>query len=519
MTLIRRITRRQWRLAVKGAVAGGAILGTAYYWPEVSFGVHATARVARSIAAVTWMAADYKLNYTVENGAKTEPSVLRANSQVHQRGANCLLWLFQRNGGIYIKLGQHLGALDFILPAEYCQTLSVLFNKAPTSTQAEVERVIQEELGGRLEDHFVDFEWPPIGAASLAQVHKARLRDTGESVAVKIQHKRLQGFAEVDIVTASVLVKAVKHVFPQFEFGWLADELKENLPRELNFELEGHNAERTARNFRSSGLFTIPKIHWRFTKKRLLTMEFCEGHRVTDTAAIRKHDISLRAVSDRLTKAYSEMIFLHGFVHCDPHPGNILVRPAYKGGFELVLLDHGLYKELPDDFRLSYARLWRALINGDEAEIKTSAMALGGGSAHRLFSSLLTHRSWDRVRMRSLDQPRTLAEIEAIRGKFPEYFERIAHLLASIPRPLLLLLKTNDLLRSIERTLLADNSSSRSFLIMARYCAYALYEDEVQRKPRIYSLFISNLRYAWSVVKYRLAEWLIALNNKMLTFA
>lgn len=511
-----RITRRQLRLAFKGTLAGGAIFGTAYYWPEVSFGMHATARVARAVATVSIVAADYKLNFTADSNSKPTPSIIEANSRVHKRAAERLLWLFQRNGGIYIKLGQHLGALDFILPTEYCQTLSVLFNKAPTSSQAEVERVIGEELGGRLEDHFVEFEWPPLGAASLAQVHKARLRESGEPVAVKIQHKRLQGYADVDIVTASVLVKAVKMVFPQFEFGWLADELKENLPRELNFELEGHNAERTARNFRSSDLFTVPKVHWKFTKKRVLTMEYCDGYRVTDTESISKYNISLRAVSDRLTKAYSEMIFVHGFVHCDPHPGNIMVRPSSGKGFELVLLDHGLYKELPDDFRISYARLWRALINGNESEIKSSSMALGGGSAHRLFSSLLTHRSWDRVRMRSLDQPRTLAEIEAIRGKFPEYFERIAHLLASVPRPLLLLLKTNDLLRSIERTLLADNSSSRSFLIMARYCAYALYEDELQRRPRIYSLFISNIRYAWSVFKYRIAEWLIALNNRLL---
>jgi aarF domain-containing kinase len=514
MTTMTTLLSRNRRLLFKGALAGGAVLGTAYYWPEVSFGLRAGARIARSIAAVSLIAADYKLNY----GAGTELDTA-SNKRVHERAANRLLWLFQRNGGIYIKLGQHLGTLDFILPTEYTRTLSVLFNRAPTSTPAQVERVIQEEFGGAtLSSIFDDFQWPPIGAASLAQVHRARLRETGEPVAVKIQHSHLHGFAQVDIVTASVLVKAVKMAFPRFEFGWLADELRENLPKELNFELEGHNAERTARNFKSSLLFTVPKVHWKYTRKRVLTMEFCDGDRVTDTDALVDKNVSLKAVSDRLTKAYSEMIFVHGFVHCDPHPGNILVRKApADSDFELVLLDHGLYKELSDDFRLSYARLWQALINGHEQEIERASMALGGGSAYRLFSSILTHRSWDKVRMRSLDQPRTLSEIEAIRAKFPEYFERIAHLLASVPRPHLLLLKTNDLLRCIERTLLADNSSSRSFLIMARYCAFAVYEDELgRRRHNVFTVLTAGFRYVWSVLKYRAAEWLIYVNNRLL---
>ena len=502
------------RVLTRGALIGVAAIGTTYYWPQVKFGGKATVRVTRSFLTVACIGVDYKfsLSHFWRKQANGKLSIDDAAAYeakkhaVHLRAAKWLLWLFQLNGGIYIKLGQHLATLDFILPTEYTQTLSVLFNKAPQSTADEIEKVIVEELGGHsLKDHFDEFDYPPIGAASLAQVHKARLRGSGDVVAVKVQHERLKGFADVDIVTAAVLVKAVKAVFPQFEFTWLAEELRENLPRELNFLIEGHNAERTGRNFSNSGLFRVPKIYWAQTGKRVLTMEYCTGDRVNDVDNLAAKGISLRQVSDRLTKAYSEMIFVHGFVHCDPHPGNILVD---KHG-ELVLLDHGLYKELSHDFRLSYARLWKALVDGDERAIELESKALGGGSAHRLFSSILTHRSWDKVKGRSLNQPRTLAEIEAIRGKFPEYFEKIALILASVPRPLLLLLKTNDLLRCIDRTLLGDNTSgTRSFLIMARYCSWAIFEDDLLRRT-IFGSLISTFRYVYSIAKYRLAELFI----------
>lgn len=494
--------RHPVQFAAKSIAITATVLATAYYWPEVSFFTRAVHRVARTAATVALISLDYKMHDTEQQ-----------RQDCHERAAKWLLWLFQNNGGIYIKLGQHLASLDFILPKPYTCILSTLFSQAPTSSPDEVRAVIEESLNEPLEQVFTEFEWTPIGAASLAQVHRARLHDCADWVAVKIQHRRLQGFADVDIVTAKVLVRAIKFMFPKFEFTWLADELGVNLPRELNFELEGHNAERTGRLFKRSGLMQVPRINWRYTRKRVLVMEYCDGVKVTDKKGLRAIGVrDLRKVSDLLTKAYSEMIFVHGFVHCDPHPGNILVTCNGHSDPQLILLDHGLYKELSDDFRLAYARLWRALVDGDEREICESADALGGGDAHRLFSCILTQRSWDNIRMCTLDQPRTLAEIESIKEKFPEYFEKVADLLAKVPRPLLLLLKTNDLLRSIDRCLIDDRFiACRSFLIMARYCAFASYEELVERAGFFTALMLTG-EYLAALLKYRISEWLLRAN-------
>jgi aarF domain-containing kinase len=243
----------------------------------------------------------------------------------------------------------------------------------------------------------------------------------------------------------------------------------------------------------------IPKIHWDLSTHRILVMEYIGGDvvKINQVPKLKTMNINLRKVSERLTKAYSEMIFLTGFVHCDPHPGNILVRKNSRssGGFDLILLDHGLYKELSDEFRINYARLWKAVIDCNEPEIAHLSSYFGNGEAHRLFSSMLTHRSWDRLTsLGNLGSAHTLAELQAIRTKAPLYLEKIARVLSALPRDMLLLLKTNDLLRSIERKLSSESDwqLSRSFLIMARFCSQAILKDDLVHNK---GLFVSYFRY------------------------
>ena len=516
--------RRSSTRFLKYAVLGGSVAAGVYYWPEISFFGQAVNRVYHTASAVALLAVDYKWTlgsyWKVQETRKLLPEeekeYVGIKSEVHARSARRLLALFQRNGGIYIKLGQHLSALDFILPDEYCRVMSTLQNEAPASPPEDVCLVFQEELGahfptserdpvkrGRaiMESCFRRFDWRPIGAASLAQVHVAERHD-GERVAVKIQHRRVLGFASLDMATASVAVKWIKRVFPNFEFSWLAEEIRTNLPRELNFLQEGHNAERLAK-YQEPGdaSVVVPRVHWDLSTRRILVMEFMEGEKISNVDKLRATGIDLRKVGERLTKAYSEMIFVHGFVHCDPHPGNILVRRSAQSrdGYDLVLLDHGLYKELSDEFRVQYARLWKAVVDCDEPGIAKASEYFGNGNAHRLFSSVLTHRSWDNLG--TLNALHSLQELQAIKDKVPFYLERIARLLAALPRDMLLLLKTNDLLRSIERRLQnGDSLPSRSFLIMARYCALAIEREEEGRV----GVWRAKLRYYRSLVRYRL---------------
>uniref|UniRef100_A0A8C5WLK4 AarF domain-containing protein kinase 1 n=1 Tax=Leptobrachium leishanense TaxID=445787 RepID=A0A8C5WLK4_9ANUR len=201
-----------------------------------------------------------------------------------------------------------------------------------------------EEIKSQVSDLFLHFDETPLGAASLAQVHRAVLRD-GQTVAVKVQHPKVQTQSKKDIFLMEILLHVVKVVFPKFEFMWLVDEAKKNLPLELDFLNEGRNAERMAAMVSHFPFLKIPKIHWDLSTERVLVMEYMEGGQVNNKDYMEQNKIDVHQVSCALGKLYSEMIFVHGFVHCDPHPGNVLVRNNPKTNSpEIILLDHGLYQ-------------------------------------------------------------------------------------------------------------------------------------------------------------------------------
>lgn len=516
--------------------------GTIYYWPEISFLTKTSIRTVRTAETLFAILQYYKKDFPKEEGEHER------KSQVHEMAAQRLLKLFQKNGGIYIKLGQHLSALEYILPPEYCRTMNVLHNQAPTSTLEEVQQVFQDELEMKLEQVFEVFDPIPIGAASLAQVHRAQLKDTGELVAVKVQHHRLQPFIEIDMFTVSVAVKIIKYLFPEFQLEWLADEMKQNLPKELDFTSEGHNAERLSRLIRQSSDLKsgikIPKIHWNLTRNRILVMEYCNGVKITNKEYMIKEGINPKSIAQRLVKLYSEMIFLYGFVHCDPHPGNVLVNRLYDSSdftrpsfhfrwnpfrrrvaissvqWELVLLDHGLYRELPDEFRTSYARLWKTIIDGGpEANIQKYVQKLAGnvdiGNAYKLFSCILTQRNWNSVSSGIVGTSRNTMEFANIQDKIPEHIGKISDLLSKLPRHILLLLKTNDLLQSVERNLV--DRPTFSYLIMAHYCLKAIYEDDISQLHSLdlFPILKSVFRYWIKDLKLNFIELLYWLLYKL----
>uniref|UniRef100_G3Q9P0 AarF domain-containing protein kinase 1 n=1 Tax=Gasterosteus aculeatus aculeatus TaxID=481459 RepID=G3Q9P0_GASAC len=394
-------------------------------------------------------------------------------SKVHLRSAERLRDLCCANRGTFIKVGQHLGALDYLLPEEYTSTLKVLHSQAPQSSMEEIQQVIREDLGKELSELFVSFEVKPQGAASLAQVHKAVLHD-GRTVAIKVQHPKVQKQSSRDIVIMEVMLKAVHWLFPNFAFMWLVEEAKKNLPLELDFLNEGHNAEKVANMLAHFSFLKVPLIHWDLSTKRILTMEFVEGGHINDRDYMKKHGINVNQISENLGKMYSEMIFVHGFVHCDPHPGNVLVRKCPRSGkTQIALLDHGLYQVLQPAFRLDYCRLWQALIKGDMSGVERYSLRLGAGDLYALFACVVTSRSWTAVNAGISSVPVTRSEDVEIRNNASQYLPQISELLNRVPRQMLLLLKTNDLLRGIETTL-QTRASSSSFINMSRCCVRAM---------------------------------------------
>uniref|UniRef100_L7LWN6 ABC1 atypical kinase-like domain-containing protein n=1 Tax=Rhipicephalus pulchellus TaxID=72859 RepID=L7LWN6_RHIPC len=457
-------------------------------WDVSNIGI---VRFGRAAATVSRIACDYKLA-TMGMDQDSE-EYAKARSEVHQRSAERLLQLCCINGGAFVKVGQHVGALDYLLPVEYVRTLRVLHSKAPASPLQSILQVLREDLGQNPEDVFSSFSEQPIGAASLAQVHRATLRTTGETVAVKVQHPSVLGNSLVDMATMELLVNIVAKIFPEFSLMWLAEETKRNLPLELDFVNEAHNTDRVRRMFSHFPWLEVPKIHWDLTTRRVMTMQFCEGGQVNDKAYMEKNGISAMEVSSRLGQLYSEMIFVQGYVHCDPHPGNLLVRQGSQGP-TLVLLDHGLYTELTDQFRLQYAHLWLALIRRDLQSLEYWGNQLGvSGELYKILSCIVSGRSWTSI-TRGIDrQKHTKAEGSEIKEFASQHFPLISQILGMVPRQMLLIFKTNDLLRGIEASL-GTRGAARSFITMSRCCVRAVYEDQLKHCASWWSRMVVVVR-------------------------
>ncbi|XP_059210038.1 aarF domain-containing protein kinase 1 [Centropristis striata] len=465
-------------------------------------------RFGRAAATTAVISLDYLTAFKRVKCGTEEYSALK--SKVHLRSAERLRDLCCANRGTFIKVGQHLGALEYLLPDEYTSTLKVLHSRAPESSMKEIQQVIREDLGKELSELFVFFEEKPQGAASLAQVHKAVLHD-GRTVAIKVQHPKVQRQTSRDIVVMEVLLRAVHWLFPDFAFMWLVEEAKKNMPLELDFLNEGRNAERMADMLAHFTFFKVPRIHWDLSTKRILTMEFIEGGHVNDRDYMMKHGINVNEISENLGKIYSEMIFVHGFVHCDPHPGNVLVRKCPQSNkTEIALLDHGLYQTLQPDFRLDYCQLWQALIKGDMSGVERYSLRLGAGDLYPLFACVLTARSWNAINAGISSVPVTHSEEVEIRDGAALYLPQISTLLNRVPRQMLLLLKTNDLLRGIETTL-QTRAASSSFINMSRCCIRAIArhkKSKAQSRRRYLQITLVESLNLWTLSMYELFLWL-----------
>jgi aarF domain-containing kinase len=278
-----------------------------------------------------------------------------------------MLEALKKNSGVYVKIGQHVAAVQ-LLPKEWTSTMSPLQDQCFPTPLEDIDDMLRDDLGLGIDDLFTDFDPHPIGVASLAQVHHAIDRRSGRPVAVKVQHADLQEFAMIDMATVNVAISFVKHIFPGFEFGWLGEEMNEMLPLEMNFRHEAANSLRCSQDFdhlKGKTSLYLPDVLW--AERRCLVMEFIDGARVDDLAYLKRHKIDRNQVSQELSRIFSQMVYINGFFHADPHHGNLLVRPKAPGSsspfnFDICLLDHGQYFDIPADLRVNYAHFWLSLM-------------------------------------------------------------------------------------------------------------------------------------------------------------
>lgn len=404
----------------------------------------------------------------------------------HKRCAHRVLKAMEANGSIFIKLGQHISSMGYLLPLEWTETFVPLQDKCPVSSYESIEEMYIRDTGNRIEDQFDDFSREPIGAASLAQVHTAIMKDTGQKVAVKVQHPALEEWVPLDLALTRFTFRTLKRAFPDYDLEWLSNEMDFSLPQELDFALEGQNATYAKQYFERNTTFPliIPQVI--AAQKRFLVMEYVTGARVDNFDYLSEHNISRDEVSATLARIFNVMIFSKNApLHCDPHGGNIAIRHnpnrRYPYNFDVVLYDHGLYRMPDDKLRKDYAKLWLAVIDADEARMRKYAYEVAGigDKEFPLFASAITGRDYRVLTRKQLTTSiRDENEKDAINEVFGEdLLQQLVQLLGHVPRIILLILKTNDLTRSLDEAL-GSTQPMRPMLILAKYASWTVWQDE-----------------------------------------
>jgi predicted unusual protein kinase regulating ubiquinone biosynthesis (AarF/ABC1/UbiB family) len=270
----------------------------------------------------------------------------------HGWSAGRLYDLAVTHQGLLIKFGQIIGARPDMVPDPYVDVLSRLQDQVPPRSFRTIRRAVERELERPLADVFADFAETAIASASLAQVHKATLKD-GRVVAVKVQYPGIQDIVENDLANIRFLLRILNRFERSLDFTPLIEEISHNVPLELDFINEGHNAELIAANFAGREEIIVPKIIWEYTTRRVLTMEYIDGIKITDVPGMQRAGIDPQEVAQLVSNTFCEQIYIHGMFHADPHPGNLFVQPPDKPGDS---------PKLVDKFRIGYSRLVEAML-------------------------------------------------------------------------------------------------------------------------------------------------------------
>lgn len=379
--------------------------------------------------------------------AKDPQEKERRLSAAHRKSARRIYGLATRMEGLLIKTCQFISSRADVAPPEYIAVLSRLQDSVPARPFGEVVGQVRRELGAHPDAIFAEFSRKPIASASLAQVHRAKTKD-GRDVAVKVQYPGIDRVIETDLRNIALLVRILARIEPNFDFRVIMAELNKNVPGELDFVREGKSAERVADDLAHRGDIHIPRVLWEHTARRVLTTEFVEATKISDIPRLLELGIDPNQVALIMTEAYCEQILVHGYFHADPHPGNLLVLP----GPQVVFIDFGLSKELPEEFRLNYARLVIALINQNDEEMVAAFRTLGFKTKSEDPQSLVAlGRSF--FEASGPDQkPYVDADV------MPEVNERMAKILAAnpvteIPGDILLIFRVLGLMSGLQKRL------------------------------------------------------------------
>ena len=280
-----------------------------------------------------------------------------------RRRAVQLREMLTRLGPAYIKIGQALSTRPDLVPPVYLEEFTQLQDKLPPFPNELAYQFIEEELGARPEEIYTDLTPDPIAAASLGQVYRGKLKSTGEEVAVKVQRPDLRERITIDLYILRRLAawgqKAVKQV--RSDLVGILDELGERIFEEMDYINEGENAERFFELYGHLKDVYVPKIYWEYTNRRVLTMEWINGLKLTQVNEIAALGVDARYLVEVGVQCSLRQLLEHGFFHADPHPGNLLA--TYDG--KLAYLDFGMMSEIQPQQRYGLIEAIVHVVNRD----------------------------------------------------------------------------------------------------------------------------------------------------------
>jgi ubiquinone biosynthesis protein len=278
-------------------------------------------------------------------------------------------------GPTFIKFGQLLSTRSDLIPPKYLTELCKLQDQVSPFPFSEVQNTIEEELNAPLHTLFKSLEETPIAAASIGQVHRAVLKN-GDKVAVKVQRPSIRETIQQDLEIMEELATFLDkhtHVGKLYNFRRIVKQFSSVINMELNYYLEGRNAEQIKRNFSGDETVLFFNIYWDLTTEKVLTMEYMDGIKLNERQALKQSGASLQTIVENLSRAYLKQILIDGFFHGDPHPGNIGVLPNGK----LYFMDFGIAGNLSENQREIFSKLLLGFLSKNVEQMIASIMRLG----------------------------------------------------------------------------------------------------------------------------------------------
>lgn len=283
--------------------------------------------------------------------------------------------VLQQLGPTYIKLGQIASTRPDLLPPAIIEQLEKLQDEVPGFSFDQVRALIQQELGADLEDIFQQFDQQPLAAASIGQVHPAVLQ-TGEKVAVKIQRPGIATDIATDLEILYELASLAQRRFQwaeRYQIVDMVDEFAKSLSKELDYTVEARNAETIAKQFKNHPEIYIPRIYWDYSTKKILASEFIEGVKISEVEKLTCQGCNLSLIAERFANGIFHQIFIEGFFHGDPHPGNVVVLP----GEVIAFLDFGMVGRLSQEMKYNLSSLVIGLMRHNSDDLIKTVLRMG----------------------------------------------------------------------------------------------------------------------------------------------